>query len=957
MDEKKLLYARFGEFAIDEAEARLEQGGRPVELAPRAFQVLCELVRRAGKLVTKDALLDAVWGHRHVNEAALKNIVSQLRHALGDDARESVFIETVARRGYRFIAAVTDTDTEPSLAVASVPPSDVGPASDNPMVGRGAVLERLQAAVRAARSGQRQMVFVVGEAGIGKSALVERVIRDAGLAVAFGQCIEHYGEAEPYMPVLEALNNLCRTDEAGATIDLMRRVAPTWLLQLPWFVRDEDRKGLQREGAGTTQDRMLREFGELIDRLTPERPLLMVLEDLQWSDHSTVQLLDYWARRRGPSAAMVLGTFRPTELIFNDHPLAALRLELRQRRLSVDIELEFLSEAELSDYLAVRVGHPAPESYVRQLHAQSSGLPLFVTAVVDELLVSGKLGQIAGRWQTPDPDMAVPRSIAAVIEGQLHRLTPEQQRVLGAASVGGLDFMHLTLAAALGSDAERVLAQVEDAAMRLPWLRGNGTATLEDGRPTARYRFTHAVYRQVLYDQLSALQRLQWHRRWAVVLAAAHAASLPAVAAELALHFERGDDPAQAAVQLAVVAKRALACGAPRDALHTARHALALANGRMELKLELELRVQEAVALTRIEVIAAPEVASAFERARALDAFDCPAYQSALQGCWWVAYSRAELGRARALASQMLDIGMRRGDSALRLAGLNAIGMIQMLTGEFDAARRSLGDALDIHATLTTELPPTSFMLDPGAEAAQALAMVCWIVGEPRRARQLVTQAVSIAQAHHHPLSEATALYAASVMHAWAGEFETVHALTERLHGILEIHALPESRGGFAWMHGRALVELGRMDEGLDEMMAGARDAQDQGIHIGLCGFHYQFAMACRLAGREAQAAASIEAGLALSEEIGETTMLAPLLLMRAQTEMDCGALVQASASLRQALATARAQGAALFELQALALAQKHDQNLADTSRLTQLLDLYRDDPSPLIAGIRATLG
>ncbi|MDN3922935.1 ATP-binding protein [Roseateles violae] len=952
MENQQQVHASFGEFVVDEAEARLQKRGHPVELAPRAFQVLCELLRRAGQLVSKDALLDAVWGHRHINEAALKNIVSQLRHALGDDARESVYIETVSRRGYRFIAPVS---AAPASASPLPPPDLASDTTGHPIVGRDGVLLRLHQAAAAACSGRRQIVFLVGEAGIGKSTLVERLVQRAELAVAYGHCIEHYGEAEPYMPVLEALNNLCREDEGGGSaLALMRSVAPSWLLQLPWFVSDADRRELQRESAGATQDRMLREFGELVDRLSAARPLLLVLEDLHWSDHATVQLLDYLARRRGAGALMVLGTIRPTELIFKDHPLAALRQELRLRRLCQDIELEYLSEAELGDYVAARVGQPAPEEFIRQLHAQTSGLPLFVAAVVDELIAAGALGG-AGRWQIADAQQAVPRSIAAVIETQLNRLAPEQQRALGAASVGGLEFTHLALATLLGLDAEALHARLEDAATRLPWLQAHGTASLDDGRLAARYRFTHAIYREVLYERLVALQRLQWHRQWAAVVADTHAATLPEVAAELALHFERGDMPLEAAAQLAIVAARALACGAPSDALQAARHALALAQGRLAPSLELELRVAEAVALTRLEVITAPQVVSAFERALALDAVDSPAWQRALQGAWWVAYSRAEIERARALAAQMQELAARRGGPALRLAGLNASGMVQMLSGEFAAARLSLGEAVDVHDRLSDdEPPPTSFVLDPGVEAAEGLALVCWIAGEPRRARQLAERAVTLAAASRNPLSEVTALYAAAILHALAGEFDVVHRFTERIYGLVDDHALPEKRSGFGWLHGHALVAYEHADEGLAEMRAAAEAAQQLGLRTGLCGFHYHFAMACRLAGREADAAASIEAGLALAAELGETMLVAPMLLMRAEMELARGATEQAGASLRQALITAKAQGATLFELQALAVAQAGGFDGADAQRQRQLLELYRDDPSPIIAAIRA---
>ncbi len=950
MNETNPVQARFGRFRIDEAEARLELDGAGVELAPRAFQVLCELVRRAGQLVSKDTLLDAVWGHRHVNEAALKNLVSQLRQALGDDARESVYIQTVSRRGYRFIAPLGER-----MVQGSVGPQSSAPAGDW-LVGRVAVLAQLHDTLAATRRGQHQLVFIVGEAGIGKSALVERFAASAGVRLAFGQCVEHYGGAEPYLPVLEALNGLCRSDDGAAVVELLRRVAPTWLLQLPWFVQDEDRRELQREATGVTQDRMLRELGEFVDRLAGEQPLLLVLEDLHWSDHATVQLLGYLARRRGDSGAlMLLGTFRPTELILQEHPLAGLRQELRPRRLCLEIDLEFLSEAELGDFLLERLGQTAPEAFVRVLHAHTLGLPLFVNAVVEELLASGKLVRREVGWAFPDPDaLTVPRGIAGVIEGQIARLSPDQQRALGAASVCGVDFLHLPLAEVVQIPPERLQALLEDAAARLPWLGCRGARALADGRIAARYAFAHALYRQVLYERLPALQRMQWHRQWAGALAVAHGASAVEVAAELALHFERGESPVEAAAQYAVVAARAMALGAPREALQAARQGLRLAEGRMGLALEQDLRSLEAVALTRQHVISAPEVAAAFERARALGPTDGPGWQRTLQGCWWVHFARAEFAPARALAAEMQALAERRADPALRLAGLNAMGLVQMSTGEFVEARAQLERAVDAYADLAGGLTPTSFVQDPGVEAVLSLVLVYWITGEPRRARELAERAVARAVASRHPLSEAMALYAAAILHCLAGEFETAYALTERLYALVRDQSLPEKRSGFAWLHGHALVALGRADEGLDEMRAAARDARQLGMLTGLCGFHYHYAEACRLAGRQDEAQASIAAGLALTEEVGEKTVFPLLLGLQAEVEMARGDKDVATATWRRAIDAARSQGAVFHELQVLTSAQAHAVPAADPDRLSQLLAFYDLDPSPVIANAKA---
>lgn len=949
------LRVRFGPFHLDEAQARLQRDGSAIELPPRAFQVLCELVRRAGQLVTKDELLDAVWGHRHVNEAALKNVVSQLRQALEDDARESRLIQTVARRGYRFIAPLTGESTA-WTATTSLPLQAAALGSRLELAGRAAPLGRLRSALAASQQGHRQLVFVLGDAGIGKSALVESLMAESISRVAFGQCIEHYGSGEPYMPVLEALSALCRSERGADVVEAMRRVAPTWLLQMPWFAQGQDHRDAPF-AAGTTQDRMLREFGELMDGIAAEHPVLLVLEDLHWSDDATVRLLGYLARRRGSTALMVLGTFRPTELILHDHPLASLRQALRLHHLCTEIDLESLSEAELGDYLTARFGHPAPDAFVQALHAHTSGLPLFVVNVVDELVDEGKLRHEAEGWTYPDRDgLAVPRSIAGVIELQIARMTPGQQRVLGAASVAGVEFLHQPLAEVLQMPAADLQALLDEMAERFSWLRCVGAIALADGLIGARYAFAHTMYRQVLYAQLLEPQRLLLHRRWAAALVALHGSSAHEFAAELALHFERGDMPVAAAGQLAIAAAGALSRGAGREAWRAARQALQLGQHAIDQSLELELRVLEAIALTRLHVASEPEVAAAFERARALGAVDSPAWSRALHGSWWVHFMRSELTQARSLADEMLVLANRRGDPHLRLAGLNAMGLTLMMMGDLPGAQTHLNTAIEAHEAQAGSHATLSVQ-DPGAEAALALALVSWLVGEPRRARQLSEHATALAIANQHPLSEVAALWVAAMMHALAGEFEKVLALTERLYGVIRDQEVPEGRSGFAWLHGRALVALGRVEEGLAEMRAAARTAVGLGIHFGLCDYHYHHAQACHVAGLEEEAQASIDAGLALARDGEEQMMLSPLLRLLAQTQAKQGATAMAAESFANAMGVARRQGAAFHELAALAAAQRAGSHAADPERLRQLLSRYGDDASPVIDAARRLLG
>ena len=265
-------------------------------LPPKAFAVLRYLVAHAGQLVTQDELLEAVWPETHVQPEVLKSRIFEVRSALGDRPKTPRFIETLPRRGYRFIATVHD-------APAAAPAVPVPPA-DGHLVGRAGMLETLRTCLHRAVHGQRQLVFVTGEPGMGKTALVDAFQQQAtgavpGLRVAYGQCLEGYGGMEAYYPMLEALGELCRGAGGDAVVATLATHAPTWLVQFPALVTREYRDTLQQELLGTTRERMLREIAEMLETLTVARPLLLVLEDLQWVDPATVDLLAALANSTG----------------------------------------------------------------------------------------------------------------------------------------------------------------------------------------------------------------------------------------------------------------------------------------------------------------------------------------------------------------------------------------------------------------------------------------------------------------------------------------------------------------------------------------------------------------------------------------------------------------------------------------------------------------------------------
>jgi predicted ATPase len=159
------------------------------------------------------------------------------------------------------------------------------------------------------------------------------------------------------MPVLEALGRLCRGSDGQQLIALLSQYAPTWLVQMPALLSASELSALQAKVRGATQARMLREMAEAVEMLTNERPLLLILEDLHWSDYSTVALLSLLARRREPARLLILGTYRPIEILSNGHPLRGLPQEWQLRGYSHELELEGVSRSAVSEYLSRRFAH------------------------------------------------------------------------------------------------------------------------------------------------------------------------------------------------------------------------------------------------------------------------------------------------------------------------------------------------------------------------------------------------------------------------------------------------------------------------------------------------------------------------------------------------------------------------------------------------------------------------
>ena len=434
---------------------------------------------------------------------------------MGDRPKNPLFIETLPRRGYQFVAAVREIgDAEPSSSPG---------APRGRLVGRARELAELRSCFEKALQGERQFVFITGEPGIGKTALVDEFQRQAvaerpSLLIARGQCVEGYGGTEAYYPMLEAVGQLCRGPQAARVVEVLAAYAPTWLVQFPSLVNREHRQDLQQEIQGATRDRMLREVREALDALNLEVPLLWVFEDLQWADPSSIDLLSVAARRRSAEKSMVILTKRPLETMPADHPLRNLKSELLTHHLCREIALGPLTEVAVAQYLQAEAGAGAlPEGFAELIYRHTEGNPLFMIAALDHMADRGLIALEGGTWKLRVPvaeiEIEVPESLRQMIEAQIERLTSDEQRALEVASVAGTRFPPQAVAAAMQQNVEGFEVLFERLTRRSRMIRAAGSQELADGSVSTAFEFVHALYREVFYRRQTPARRASVHRR------------------------------------------------------------------------------------------------------------------------------------------------------------------------------------------------------------------------------------------------------------------------------------------------------------------------------------------------------------------------------------------------------------------------------------------------------------
>lgn len=925
---------QFGPFRIDLRTEQVWHGTEAVHLRPKSFAVLRCLIEQAGFLVSKDLLLQAVWPETVGSEAALTICIGELRRALGDAAQAPQFIQTVPRRGFRFIGPIM-----PVAPLAPLPLSPPLPVSPSPLpllVGREAELAQLQQWCVAAQRGERQVIFVTGELGIGKTTLVDTVCAHletaAPLWVARGQCLAQHGAGEAYLPILEGLGQLCRGTEGVSLRALLAQQAPMWRLQMPALLSTADLEALQRRTLGTTKERMLRELADALETLTAERLLVLVLEDLHWSDAATVDLLAYVARRRQPARLMIIGTYRPAEVIARDHSLWTVAHDLMLHGQIQELPLTLLTEPEVARYLAARFeGRESPLDLVRLLHQRTNGNPLFLVAMVDYLERRGWIAAIADRvviqWGLEAIATAIPTTLRQLIEQQQEQLSAAERRLLEAASVAGLEWSAAAVAAAVGEAQVWVEELGAGLERREQFVQARGVEEWPDGTLTERWAFRHALYQQVLYDRLPVGRRVSLHRQIGERIATGYGARDVEKAAELAVHFDRGRDAARAVPYRQQAATNALGRYACAEAIVHCTRGLELlqtlpAPPQTRVQQELRLLLTLQGPLTATQGFATPDVERLHARLQELSLQESELRLRCLAIGSLAAFYRIRgaLRRALPLARQYIRLAQSMSDVHTLVDAQNALGETLWFRGAWAAARNALEQGLTLY-TLPQhqESSPQMGQEHPGVWNRASLAIILWHLGYPDQALQRSNDALTLATEVNDPLSLALAQYLATSLHQARGEWQHAHEHINALMALATTQGFARYLAGGLARRGWTLVMQGQTAEGTMQMREGLVTLQTTGEGLGKTSWLVKLAEAYSKGGQVTEGLAVLAEALGLVKETNERCAEAELhrlqgVLVLQQTAPNVS---QAETCFHHALAIARRQQAKSLELRA----------------------------------------
>jgi DNA-binding winged helix-turn-helix (wHTH) protein/tetratricopeptide (TPR) repeat protein len=922
---------RFAQYELDWTAYQLRRKGRPVPMERIPLEVLFMLADRRGQLVTREEILERVWGKGVFldTDNAINTAVRKIRHALHDDSDLPRFVETVPAKGYRFVALVRESSaprSEPSRARLA----------QNSLVGRDREMAKLCAGLDAAAPGRGGLFLISGEPGVGKTRLADELAaaaRAKGMTLLVGHCSEH-DEAVAYLPFVEiletfidrALNVEVLRIALGEQASELARLLPKLKNILPDLPPALDLPPAQ------SRRHLFNCFFDFAARIATEEPTLMILEDLHWADDSTLSLLDHLTQRLSDLPLMVIGTYRDSELDVT-RGLAKTLEDLLRGRLATRVRLKGLPRDDVAAMLESMSGKSPPAAVVSEIFAETEGNPFFVEELFRHLEEENRLYDSSGQFR-PKLEIAevdAPPSVRLVVARRLARLSDLTQKMLATAAVIGRFFSFEILRAATEADADSILECIEEAE------KAELVYPVTDS-PRPRFEFSHELARQAVIGGLSAARRQRLHLDIANAMERIHANALEDHWADLAHHYRLGGNLSKAVDYLVSASEQASARSAHQEAISLASSGLELLDsiphdGRRD-RHQLELLMTLGGGLNAIRGYAVPEVERSYARALEL----CGRIDQTLAatrarlGLHAYYTTRADFERATALQEQLLDATHTLAEPALVANIHYSIGFKLFYQGDFEAARHHLEQVFRYGAGHRVH-----------AYARAYMALTVLNLGYPDKASRLIKEAASEANSLRNPFANTMVADISGSLHMTVRDAAAAEADADNMSRLATKYGFSAQLASSVSARGWANAWRGD-PHGIDLQREAIRALGDAGSEITFSWQSALIAELCLKFDRVDEALAALDDAMAFVARTGEGFAESEIYRLKGEVELHLGRSHFGAAAkwFERAIDAARKRSARIAELRATAsLARLLDRRGKRNEARAMLADIY----------------
>jgi predicted ATPase/DNA-binding SARP family transcriptional activator len=869
----------------------------------------------------------------------------------------------------------------PARRVPVAPPAFLAAAArveaERPVfVARERELAQLSWFVERTLVGQGQVAFVTGEAGSGKTALVQEFVRRAqdahpDLLIASGNGNAHTGIGDPYLPfraVLRALTGDVEAQWAAGAItseharglwnalplaaqalveagpDLIDTFVPgtallqralarapdgaDWLTALNRLVK---RKESGPSGPGLQQSDLFEQYTRVLQTLARQAPLLLMLDDLQWADAGSVNLLFHLGRQLAASRILVVGAYRPEDVALGRagerHPLEAVISEFQRDFGDTVVDMDQAEGRGFVEAILDSEPNQLNPAFRDILYQQTSGHPLFTVELLRGMQERGDIVQdAAGRWvEGSSLDWeTLPVRVEAVIAERIGRLPAALRQTLRVASVEGEVFTAEAVAQVLQADEREMVSWLSSELDRTHRLVRAERILRMESQCLSSYRFRHILFQKYLYSSLDPVERVHLHEGVGTALETLYGEGVEEISVQLARHFQEAGIAQKAIPYLQRAGEKAVRLSANEEAIEHFTQAVALLDtlsdtperARQELTLQLALDAP----LQATKGYASPECGRARDRAYELcqQMGQTPELLPALWSLGSFYLARAEHHKSLRAAEQILTLAERMEDPLQVAMAHWGLGVDLVYVGQFAAARAHLGQLIAFYDPKHHGSLAFLYGQDPCASALAWLAWTLWFLGYPDQALKRSQEALALARELAHPFTLGFALNIAGVLfHQLRREYRVAE---ERNRAMMELSAkegFPLFQALGTVFQGWSQALAGQLEAGTAQMRQGLATWQAMGTGMSRSHLLALLAQAYADGRQAAEGLTTVAEALTFVEESGERYYESELHRLRGELLRLQHDEAGAEASLRQAIDVARAQQARSWELRA----------------------------------------